>query len=100
MKRTPLRRLTALKRYTRLRAMSPKRKRESIRYGILRLAFLLKHPRCQVPGCQNASCDVHHVYGRAGSRYLDTSTWVAACRGCHEAIHRHPLAARAKGLLA
>lgn len=80
--------------------MSPKRKRESVRYGILRLAFLLKHPRCQVPGCNKASVDPHHKFGRIGSRFLDTSTWLAVCRDCHDAIHQHPQAARAKGLLA
>ena len=100
MKKTPLKRFARLKRDTRLRAMSPKRKRDSVRYGTLRRGFLTEHPTCQVDHCRKPSVDVHHIHGRAGSNFLDVTTWLAACRWHHDQIHSSPNTARQKGLLA
>jgi hypothetical protein len=93
MKRTPL------KRYTRLRPMSLKRKKMSLRYRTLRLYHLLRHPICQVDNCLSAAMEIHHVAGR-GRNYLNTDTFLAVCRKHHTAIHSSPNLAREKGLLA
>lgn len=59
-------------------------------YNKLRKEFLNEHPLCQAKmrGCTHQATDVHHKRGR-GKYYLDTSSWLAVCRSCHEWIHRN-----------
>lgn len=91
MKRSPLRR------NTRLKPMSDKRKKESVEYIARRNKFLEELPLCEV--CQQAkSSDVHHTAMR-GKNYLRVDTWLAACRPCHDKIHREPNWARQQGYL-
>ena len=98
MKRTPLRRLTALKRYVAIRKMSPKRKRDSVRYDILRRQHLDANPVCAFEGCTAPAVHVHHQKKR-GKYYLDTTTFLSMCFQHHRWIHDNENEARAKGLL-
>lgn len=89
-RRTPLKR-------TRINPMSKQRQKESIEYKALREEFLKNLPVCEV--CQKAkSTDTHHVEKR-GKNYLRAETWLAACRPCHDKIHREPKWARQHGYL-
>ena len=91
MKRVPL------KRTTYLNPMSKKREKEAKVYKKLRKQFLGDMPICEV--CQKAkSTDAHHVAQR-GKNYLRVETWLAACRPCHDKIHREPKWAREHGYL-
>ena len=113
MKRTPL------KRKTRLRPMSTKRKMEALIYSQKRKMFLEDHPICQAHEAicgwlyendhrawllspfrvHAVSTDVHHVKGRIGANYLDESNWLAVSRWSHRWIHDNPKVARKLGLL-
>lgn len=76
-----------------------KRKKLDSGYSDLRKEFLLSRPMCQahITGiCQNNSTDVHHMMGR-GERYLDTKTWLAVCRSCHNWIEEHPALSKELG---
>ena len=83
--------------------VSSKRKKKDQEYSKLRNVFLTENHLCQVAvsGCTNSASDVHHTY--AGSNrdafYLVQSTWLAACRNCHDYIHGHPTEARVLGYL-
>jgi len=39
----------------------------------------------QLENCAGIVSDVHHKKGR-GIYYLDTDTWIAVCRNCHDII--------------
>jgi hypothetical protein len=83
---------------TRLRPMSKKREAAAKEYAKRREAFLASRPTCE--RCKRrASRDVHHSAGRHGTNYLDTATWFAFCRACHDEVHRYPSQARATGFL-
>ena len=112
MKRTPLKRKTPMKR------VSKRRQAESKEYMRLREAFLKEHDICQLWMAENniregdwgdrvkafcmgapRSTEIHHVNGRNGSNYLDTSTWMAVCRESHERIENNKSWARDNGYL-
>ena len=81
--------------------INPKSKKQVVldrAYTLLRIPFLEQHPMCQaaLPGCQGASCDVHHKIGR-GKWLLVVSTWMAVCRTCHQWIELHPIEATEMG---
>ncbi len=114
LRRTPLKKSSKPLRRSRIKPMSKKRQRESKAYSLLRAAFLENKPKCEacfhVTGygmftakgrdmLANRSCDVHHIRGRTGGNYLNTDTWLAVCRKCHNWIHNHPQDARMIGLL-
>lgn len=108
-RKTPLRRISLkwldgdgkLKSFRSLPKMSKRRQRESRIYTCKRKAFLEEHRYCQIEVCcvASLSTDVHHTKGRLGGNYLDETTWLAACRRCHDWIHTHPSEARAAGVL-
>jgi hypothetical protein len=78
--------------------ISARRREDRDEYNARKSAFLKARPKCQ--RCYKArSKDVHHVHGRLGGAYLNTNTWLAVCRQCHDWIHQHPKEARALGLL-
>lgn len=83
--------------------VSSKKKKKDTEYLQLREKFLIKNPICQVSvaGCMHGATDVHHTY--AGSNrdafYLVQSTWKAACRNCHDWIHKFPKESRILGYL-
>lgn len=83
---------------TRLRPMSAKRAVLAKEYAMLRKAFLAARPKCEKCKTKKAQ-DVHHVHGRLAGAYLNTATWKALCRGCHDWIHSHPGEARRTGWL-
>jgi len=93
-----------IERRTRVKPMSDTRRLQADIYSTRRQEFLRDHPICEavIPHtdiCSMRSVDVHHKAGRIGKNFLDTSTWMAACRDCHDWIHQHPGQARALGLL-
>lgn len=116
MKRTPI------KRRTRLARVSKKRRVEGAIYAVSRKEYLELRPICEVwrqlsqtlcadklTLCKEVfganwaapaySSDVHHVKGRSGTNYLDTSTWMAVSRKAHTWIHNHPKKSREMGWL-
>jgi cytochrome c553 len=78
--------------------VSSKRKRKDAEYLKLREKYLTQNQLCavKVKGCSQEATDVHHTY--AGSNrdtyYLIQSTWLPACRNCHNWIHEHPKESR------
>ena len=82
-----------------LRARSIRRGQIMRMYCVLKTRFLREHPSCAVDGWR-PSCDVHHVRGRAGTLLIDTRFWLPVSRQGHDWIHRHPVLARIRGLLA
>lgn len=86
-----------------LRAVSQKRKKQDEAYSKLRRRYLEEHPLCKVKvsGCSNTATDVHHKFSGDDRAvyYLIQSTWMPACRNCHDWIHAHPADARTMGWL-
>lgn len=82
----------------RIKTKSKKKSQEDAVYSQLRKVFLRKHPTCEakLDGCSVQSTDVHHKKGR-GEFYLDVSTWLPACRSCHDWIELHPKEAKDMG---
>lgn len=58
---------------------------------------------------QQRPLDLHHKAGRYGSsddgegnqehNLINTNTFMALCRSCHDTVHRHPSISREKGYL-
>lgn len=67
-------------------------------YIVLRKKFLENNSGCQakIHECTLQATDVHHKKGR-GLYYLDTKTWLAVCRSCHNWIELHPKEAKELG---
>ena len=109
-RKTPLRAKSGLKRKTRLRSMSPKRRRDQrIRSEMVRVE-LARRELCEAgviiyqgghqSGCVGLAVDLHEPLTRArGGSLLDADNTVAVCRSCHTWIHDNPAAAKAVGLL-
>jgi hypothetical protein len=55
----------------------------------------------KVAGCAHGATDVHHTYNGANrdAFYLVQSTWLAACRNCHDWVHMNSKDARELGYL-
>lgn len=68
--------------------VSDKRKVENEKYTVLQEAYLLDHPECEIKllGCEGKSIEVHHVKSR-GINLNNVSTFMAACRHCHDKLH-------------
>lgn len=101
----PLKRRSALKRKTRLKPMSNRRRSEALVYSLMRKQFLALRPVCEAHAIIHGdevvltqSSDVHHVHKR-GKNYLNKDTWMAVCRDCHERIENNKKWARQNGLL-
>lgn len=91
-----------LKRKKPIRRVSLKRAKALKEYMILRQAFLMGHPSCEIARkdiCKGRAGEVHHVKGR-GKNLNNPMTWLATCRPCHRWIHEHPGQARVLGFLA
>ena len=78
---------------------SERRTKEEREYSKLRKEFLETKMICEVEGCSNQSCDVHHKKHRSGSLYLDVTYFMAVCRDCHTYIHENPDESYEKGYL-
>jgi hypothetical protein len=87
----------------RIPRISVQRGVELARYSLLREMFLKRLPFCYV--CirrdmkPKPSKDVHHLRGRAGSLFMDSTYWMPVCRTCHDWIGANPIKARAIGCL-
>jgi hypothetical protein len=108
MKRTPLKRLTPL------RKVSTKRAKQNREYALRRKLWLSGRLFCEVQWallnemgvplirlareCPRAT-EVHHKAGRIGAALNDESNWMAVSAEGHRWLHDHPKQARARGWL-
>ena len=116
MKRTPLRRLTPLKRggwllrRTPLRARSRKREQEQRTRNEMVRDELARRELCEAGAvithaghnarCHGVAVELHEPLTRArGGSILDPANTVAICRSCHDWIHVTPASATEIGLL-
>jgi len=98
VKRTPLRRRTALRRGAPLPQRRKGLRRSRMRrklprdwsvWTAARDAVLAEEPRCRA--CGAPSTVVHHLRnGMMGKRDHSRPNLVALCRPCHDEAHRHP----------
>jgi hypothetical protein len=83
--------------------VSAKRAKKDAEYSKLRQRYLTENPLCmiKVAGCAHGATDVHHTYNGANrdTFYLVQSTWLAACRNCHDWVHMNSKDARELGYL-
>lgn len=81
-----------------IKQVSAKKAKQDVVYSKLRKDYLSAHPFCQakLPECTLTATDIHHKKGR-GKYYLITTTWMSACRSCHEWIETHPAEAKELG---
>ena len=123
-RRTPLRAKSGLKRKTRLRSMSPKRRRDQRTRSEMVREELAKRELCEAGAriyqyrlatygqtnadrlnatahsCAGLAIELHEPLTRArGGSILDPANTVAICRSCHNWIHDHPKGATELGLL-
>jgi hypothetical protein len=111
-----------IKRRKPIRRVSKKRASAMVEYRRRRLAFLEKHPLCQVwlletfdncrplqelewmyknqggVGCPKAT-EIHHTKKPKATYLNDESTWLAVCREMHDKIESNKSWAREKGYL-
>lgn len=83
-------------------SMSLKKKLDVQTYTSARILFLSKveNKKCAakvVSNCRGVASEVHHKKGRIGKNFLDTKTWLAVCRNCHQWIEEHPEDAKKRG---
>ncbi len=111
-------------RRTPLKRVSKKRKQAMVEYRRRRLAFLARHPWCQVylseignreenvnqdgrviNNLENIfvfcpmSTEIHHTKKPKATYLNDESTWLAVCREMHDKIENNKSWAREKGYL-
>ncbi len=81
---------------------SAKRKKENEEYKPLREKYLSYHPECEVKliGCEGKSVEIHHC-STSHKDFLNTKTWKAVDRHCHDKIEffESALSRKEKGLL-
>lgn len=80
--------------------VSEKRSKEERIYSLKRLVYLKEHPMCEMhlPGCTQHAAEVHHMEGRTGENYLDTTKWKSGCHVCHVWVTDHSKEAIELGL--
>jgi hypothetical protein len=86
---------------SKLKQKSDKQKAIDKAYSLMRKEYLTKNPLCKmnIPGvCTGSASDVHHSEYR-GIQTLAQSTWIPACRACHDWVHANPKDARVLGLI-
>jgi hypothetical protein len=78
---------------------SSKKEKLDAAYSVLRVVFLKQHPncKCNLPGCTGVATQVHHMAGRVGELYLDTTKWLPVCHHCHHWVELHPEEAKELG---
>jgi len=90
-KTSGVRQTSAKTRSTALSPRSPKQRRIEAAYNVIRKAYLETHSMCEahLAGCATYATDIHHKAGR-GMLTLDSTTFLAVCRSCHQWIETHP----------
>ena len=61
-------------------------------------SHILKMYEGSMRSSSDRSKDVHHAKGR-GKYLLDTTTWLATCRDCHNWVHDNPAEAMERGFM-
>lgn len=86
---------------TQIIKLSEKKVLEGRLYSIKHKQYMAVHERCEIntPGCTSVAVEIHHTAYRTGTNYLDTNTWKATCRACHQWVHANPKEARELGFL-
>lgn len=86
---------TSKPRSTKLAPRSSRQSKKEALYAILRKAYLKDHNMCEahLPDCGTYATDIHHKAGR-GVYFLDSTTYMAVCRSCHQWIELHPIEAK------
>jgi hypothetical protein len=79
-----------------IKSISQENERVQRAYSNLRKVYLSERPFCEI--CNSPASDIHHRKGR-GRYTLDITTFLAACRPCHERIHKHGKWAREMGYI-
>tara|TARA_R100000654_G_scaffold34224_1_gene59656 strand:+ start:337 stop:738 length:402 start_codon:yes stop_codon:yes gene_type:complete len=84
-----------------IKKRSNKKVTEDKLYTVLRNKYLKEHPNCEIntAKCTTLGTEIHHTAYRSGDNYLDTNTWLTACRACHDWCHSNPKQARELGFL-
>lgn len=89
-----LRRTGPPARRTRLRPVSPRRRKRDASYGDARQAVYERaEGHCEVrvaPSCTGRCENVHHIAGRDGPDPHRLANLVGCCAGCHRLIHGYP----------
>ena len=67
-------------------------------YSKVRKEYLTKNLKCEFPGCNQVSTDIHHMKGRIGELLTDTSFFKALCRTHHTWCEENPNEAKELGL--
>lgn len=80
-----------------IKKVSDKRKTQDKTYQLVRKAYLLKNPNCEVCGVD--ASEIHHKNGRTNERLIDSDYFLSVCRPCHNEIHANPEHARREGYL-
>jgi hypothetical protein len=89
----------SIKRKTRIKSISPKKKEINAEYAKRKRRYLKEHPICEA--CHKvAAKDLHHSRGRSGQLLIMAEFFQALCAPCHRWVHDNPKEAREKGLLA
>lgn len=85
------------------RVSKKKQAQDKIYNSVLRPQYMKSHKKCEanLSGCSIYSIEIHHTYsGKDRAKYyLETSTWMAVCRNCHNEIHDNPKKSREIGYL-
>lgn len=84
-----------------IKKRSNKKVMEDKIYTVLRNKYLKEKPNCEIntANCTTIGTEIHHTAYRTGDNYLDTDTWLTACRACHDWCHSNPKEARKLGYL-
>lgn len=64
-------------------------------YRVVKKAYVLKNPYCEV--CGIPANEIHHKAGKIGHNYTDDRTFMNICRPHHTWIHENPKQSRLKG---
>jgi len=91
MKRSPLKRTPFVRKHTRIKNASTKRRKRNAEVKPFRQAFTLEVGCCELCG-QGGLLDVHEISGGwARSKALDKRYAILAlCRGCHTVVEQEP----------
>lgn len=87
---------------TAIKQVSDKQAKLNALYSVAARKFKEDNPLCQVrfSVCTGQTEDVHHPYSGKdrASHFLDTTTYIAICRACHQHLHDGVSDAKAREL--
>ncbi len=104
----PRARTSALKKPSKIKPVSDKRKEENKQYVLANQFWFNLYPTCQFKGCQSPTDSIHHKMGRIGylddwardngiSLLIDIRKFMSTCADHHTYIEEHPEFAKKEG---